>query len=325
MARLFDGSLKMALAICLAGSTLLVAPPRVRESIQAAIRDASRPGLLVVVQIIDNSKLAVAALQAAWLTQDRVAMLESQVQAAELRERHWQLAAAELRNQLSRKTSDQQAPSAETVPPLITAEFLSARILAGDTAALWREQKILGIGRNQGLVESSLVLEDARPLIDIGADHQLEPGQPVYSGSQAVGRVVRVGRWTSVLQSVTDPEFRGGLVELARETSLGLVFGPKGLLEGIGDGLCRVNSVSSTEAVFVGQQVYSAARAGDLPGRVYFGRVVPANLSPGSPHWEILVRPQFDFSQLDRVSVLRRVPNPERIATTESKSSEKRR
>lgn len=318
MTRLIDGSAKMALAICLCGATLLVAPPRVREAIRTAIRDASQPGLLLVGEVISTIQTSAQTLQLAWSAHTQTEALQADVQAAHLRERHWQVTAADLQQQLASQRQATFNSTVGTSSELITSQLVSARILAGDSLALWRKQKILGVGRTQGLVESSLVLEDTRPLLDVGADFQLQEGQPVYSGGHAVGRIVRVGRWTSVLQSVTDPQFRGGMVELARETSLGLVFGSKGLLEGAGEGLCRVNSVSSTEAVSVGQHVYSADHAGDLPGRVYFGKVVSAELTPGSPHWKILVRPELQLDQLEQVSILLRVPNPERIAASDS-------
>ena len=145
-------------------------------------------------------------------------------------------------------------------------------------------------GAVDGVRESTLVLEDNRSLLDQGADAGLAPGQPVYSGRNVVGKIAVVGRWTSTVCPVTDPEFRG-LAQLARSSGNRLLFGPQAILVGCGERLCRLTLIPATEPVSVGDEVYTGQRDAALPYPLYYGKVVSALIKPGALHWEIRVQP----------------------------------
>ncbi|MGH7127119.1 MAG: hypothetical protein ACREIV_01030, partial [Planctomycetaceae bacterium] len=96
----------------------------------------------------------------------------------------------------------------------------------------------------------------------------------------------------------------------ARPTSQGLVFGPCGRLEGRGEELCRLTLIAPTEAVEVGDEVYTSDRDSTLPYPMYYGRVVRAKLRPGAPEWDIWIRPAAVEIDPKTVQVLRRRLNP---------------
>src|SRR5205814_1458134 len=118
-------------------------------------------------------------------------------------------------------------------PPLVVPRLVEARVLGEETAALWRGRKLLSAGATGGVAESALVLDDTRPLVDLGADEHLAPGDAVYAyaGRIVLGKIGEVGHYSSTLLLVTDRAYSGS-ARLARRTSRGLVFGPEGTLVG---------------------------------------------------------------------------------------------
>ncbi len=78
------------------------------------------------------------------------------------------------------------------------------------------------------------------------------------------------------------------------------------MLEGTGDGFCRLTRVPATAAVTIGDVVYTDGRdqPGDWP--MVYGTVVRAELPDGAPHWDIRIRPAVDLDQLKQLDVLTR-------------------
>lgn len=292
---------------------LFSAPPKITEPIRVAVRDGLRPGQ--------------RALQSSteWVTtqrrnrgpfdyQDReqVTALRTELRSWQDRYRRLQIEAAQLRDQMETAQQQGAVPFQGRVgKPLLIPQLLTAAVLGEETAAKWQAGRFIDKGQTHGVSPSTLVVDVGSRLIDQGADANIAAGQPVLAGRCVVGRIAQVGHWTSTVQLVTDGEFRG-FAQLVRPTSQGFVFGTRGILEGIGDTLCRLRFISSTEAVQVGDEVYTGDRDGALPSRLYYGQVVRAELEPHASHWEIWVKPAVADMELQTVQVLRTKLNPAR-------------
>jgi cell shape-determining protein MreC len=173
---------------------------------------------------------------------------------------------------------------------------------------------LLSLGKQQGLVGRELVLGDSGLLIDQGADSGLNPDQLAVFGRGLLGRTTRVARWTSLVQPLTDENFRIG-VRIIRRSPLGAVDGPRGILAGTGTG-CRLDEVPATEAVAVGDEVYLDELVSAGTGPIYCGRIVRVDVAPTASHWSIDVAP---FSRLDEMpaelQVLRMKLHPQRMTS----------
>ena len=126
-----------------------------------------------------------------------------------------------------------------------------------------------------------------------------------------MGRISRVGRWTSTLQPLTDTRFRG-LARLARPGDDRPVFSTRGMLEGTGDGFCRLTLVPATAAVAIGDVVYTDGRDQPDAWPMVYGTVVRAELPEDAPHWDIRIRPAINLDELGHVEVLTRRFNRQR-------------
>jgi hypothetical protein len=149
----------------------------------------------------------------------------------------------------------------------------------------------------------------ARPVVapvavSAGTRDGVPAGATVLAGAAVLGRTDEVGALTSTVLPVTSPAFRSH-VWIVRVTDRGPAFGEEGVLEGDGRGGCVVKYVASTEAVAVGDHVYSHDPTGRIPQPLYYGRIDRAELRDGAPHWDIHLRPAADAGRVGVVHVLR--------------------
>lgn len=299
-----------AVLLCVGAVALHVAPARVQEGIQTGLRDALRPGQVMVRRAEQWGRGWSAANRSA----EEGALtgrLEEELSAWKQRCRELQLANTRLQEQLAAGEQERSLRwPVSPRDPLVVPELVSASVLGEEAATLLRGGALIDFGSQPGLAESTLVLEDSRPLIDQGRDAGMEAGQAVYRGRAVVGRIAKVGRWVSTLQHVTDSEYRG-FAQVARPTTAGLAWGPRGILVGCGEALCRLTEISSTESVDAGDEVYAADTS--FPEPMYYGRVVEAELEAGGLRWRVLVEPAVPRDGLRMVQVLRRTVNPARL------------
>jgi cell shape-determining protein MreC len=203
---------------------------------------------------------------------------------------------------LTQETTDTPSEDPQH-PPLVTTDLVTVRVLGQETIQAWQAGRILDRGR--GLSAESLVVEPGHTTLDVGRNRGLARGQPAYAGRRVAGRISRVGRWTSTLQPLTDTRFRG-LARLARPGRDQPVFSTRGMLEGTGDGFCRLTLVPATAAVAIGDVVYTDGRDQPDAWPMVYGTVVQAELSDGAPHWDIRIRPAIDLGKLKQLDVLTR-------------------
>ncbi len=205
-------------------------------------------------------------------------------------------------------TSDDGGP-----PRLFTPALVEAAVLGETLAEAWRSGRILDQGWKSGLRESALVLSSHRPLLDLGQSQQISPEDTLLVGQSVVGKVEIVGQWTSTFLPVTDPEFRGR-AQLIRQAPAGVVWGAEGLLTGTGDA-CQLTGIAATEAVRIGDLVYTAERDGILSAPLCYGEVTHAELDPQGREWIVTLRPAAQPAPLTRVQVMRAALNPARLWT----------
>ncbi len=194
------------------------------------------------------------------------------------------------------------------IPPderLLEVTLLATRILGrkGDPLST-NLQLLVDLGRDEGLHEQDLVLTGSGLLVEGGAQQQIRADQVVTAKQSLFGRVTRVGARTSLVQPMTDEAFRMA-VRVYRKSAFGAVEGPVGVLVGTGQG-CRLEEVPATEAVTVGDDIYTDPVASPVGTPVFCGRVIQADLQPSANHWSLEVLPASSASSIpDRVEILK--------------------
>lgn len=226
------------------------------------------------------------------------------------------LLVAQLReeNRQLQQSTSLAATNEDGAGPLVNFDLLPARILGQQGEAVSDGVELLvSLGRNQGIIPGKLALSGNGLLIDQGEQQHLRPDQLLTAGRALFGRVVKVGTQTSLVQPMTHADFRMA-IRIVRRSSLGPIQGPRGILVGTGTG-CRLEEVIATEAVAVGDEVFTDHLATPGAEPIYCGRVTHAEAPEGSHHWTINVAPvHLPSSFPSRVTVLRGKLNPERIS-----------
>jgi rod shape-determining protein MreC len=147
------------------------------------------------------------------------------------------------------------------------------------------------------LVENRAGVQSA--LIGAGTSSGVVPGSPIAVSEGLVGRVISAGATVSRAQLLLDASAAVG-ARVVRTQELGI-------LKGDGRGGMRLNNLSTTSRVAVGDVIESAGIDGIYPRGVVIGRI--AGVARGSDLFlEIRVAPAARFSQLTDVLVL--APSP---------------
>jgi cell shape-determining protein MreC len=309
--------IKLVLLAMLTGVFLYVIPSAYSSRLYSLIRDASKPGLVLVQQIKGwQHQRAEAPLQ-----QTLVKQLETKLSDLERENRRLKMQSLQLSEDLAQLKHTGVAPyQSESGDRLLVPDLLEAELLGESSIALLKKGQLLNQGHERGVFKSSFVLQSESPLIDQGADQGVKAGYSIYAGQAVVGKVSEVGRWTSSLIPVTSVEYRGS-ARIARKTEQGLQMGTDGILVGLGEGKCELLQIPPTESIQVGQEVYTGDVDRELPlsmqstlGQpLFYGRIIEAELPRGAPYWKIIVEPAVKLSEIKRVSVLRQIVNPRRM------------
>lgn len=197
---------------------------------------------------------------------------------------------------------------------LFVSELIRADVIGPRELDLLERSLLIERSSGQTVDAGSLVLDEGSDvLLDQGADAGLENEHPVYSGRCVVGRLTDVGRWVSRVQLTTDKSFRGG-AQILRAIEGGYSYGPEGILEGTGTGICRLRYIGRTESVRVGDDVYTSARSAALPEPMFYGTIVKAELDETAREWTIEIEPAVNPELLRSVDVLKQSVNPVRVS-----------
>jgi cell shape-determining protein MreC len=293
----------IVLGLCIGGVALQLAPPEMAGRWRGIVRDLLRPGQTVVALALQSTRPETGPRNGGAKGEEEASELDEM--RAENRRLRVQLAVL-----AERSTHERRMPAGESTESLLVPELVEARVLGAETAALWRSRKIVGVGSKGGVVESALVLENSRALVDAGSAFRVEAGDAVYAARCVVGKISEVGHYTSCVQLITDSGY-SGRARLARRSSRGLTFGSEGTLVGTGGNVCRLKHIS--EPVNVGDEVYTGGTDGMLPFPMYYGRVVRAELEATGVEWSIDVEPAAALDRFDRVQILRLSMNAGRV------------
>lgn len=299
-----------AVVIAVAAIGLSFASDETANVIRSSVRDLLRPAQVWTVDCVAATKIRLRS----FVDADDPSISELSTQRGRAEDlRRLQLKNAMLHEHLAQARRFGSSPyRTDSTHSAFTADLVEARVLGVETSTQFRGGYLLGQGANAGLAESDLVLEDGNALIDAGETRRLEPGLPVFAGRCVVGRIKRVGRWTSTVEHVTDKEFRGH-AQIVRKTSQGYQFGTTGVITGTGKDHCRLTMVPASQPVAVGDAVYTLSDGGVFPYPMYYGRIVRAEIPTGASHWELDVAPAARSARPRTVQILRKRLNP-RIA-----------
>ncbi len=305
---------RAAAGCLLVAVVLAVLPESAVSSLRDLVRAAMVPGQRAAQGGSDwVSTLARSLVSAELAARDReIEQFRAELAATTLAARRAQLQTRSLQSEIDSLHRNGPSPFAlETVSPLVREQAIEAHVLGADIVSVWKGQRLLDQGSSDGLASDQWILDGADVGIDAGIEQSLSSGLAVFAGRCVVGRIVDAGRWTSSLELLTAPGFRAQAM-VTREGARGLEFAGAGILEGTGDGLCRLAEVGAQSAVEVGDAVYSAIDStSETP--MLFGFVAAATLEPGALHWEISVEPAADLSRLRKVQVVVPGVNPDRL------------
>ena len=190
-------------------------------------------------------------------------------------------------------------------------EVQRQRALADRTRSL---ETILGLSNSIELQTSAAQIigaaasPDFRTVtIDKGSVHQLRADMAVLAPTGVVGRVVIAGPRASRVQLLVDRNAAAGaLIERSRA---------QGVVVGAGDDRLRLEYVSETQDVAVGDTVVTSGIDGIYPKGFVIGRVDSVDKN-GVAYRSIGIRPAVDFSTLEDVLVVL-TPSPAQQAGAE--------
>ncbi len=286
------------------------------ESTAAGVRDVVRwllvPGQKSVIAARDRMAVAVRQQLSQQLDQQARELddLRQAVREARRRERQARLVTTETLQELSEAQQRTDRVEVEAGAPLFSPQAIGARVVGRELISQWKSKRLLDQGTRDGVHEDQWVLEARSLTIDQGEHASIVPGLMVFTGQSILGRVAESGRFVSSIELITDRGFRS-TATVGRSAGERVAFSTAGLLEGDGNGQCRLTQVPASESVAVGDNVYSVPSPQSVETPMLFGQVVSA--TAGALHWEIVVQPEADASQLRTVLVLTTSFNPARL------------
>lgn len=293
------------------GAVLCCLPGGVAERVRAGLRDVAGPGHVAL-----QSLLTLARTRSPETDAGRVERLEQELSNATRQALSWQARSARMGTELDdaqRQSTLSVAP--RRTQPLVKAEVLEARILAWEGGDVPRSRPVLDRGGDRDLKANDIVLSATDPVIDVGNDLGLKADHPVVAGRAVVGRIGTVGAWTSTVQRITDPGYRGH-AQLVRASGESAVEGAEGIVRGDEAGGCALHFVGATEPVRVGDLVVTPLGQAWCREPLLYGTVIRAELDPGASHWEIDVQPLCDLRRVTHVAVVKTILNPRRAGSS---------
>ncbi|MBF0479428.1 MAG: rod shape-determining protein MreC [Candidatus Omnitrophica bacterium] len=145
------------------------------------------------------------------------------------------------------------------------------------------------IGRDPSYWNSILV-------IDKGSADGVKMGQAVISPAGVVGKVTEVGRNSSKVVLITDPDFSvAAVIEDSRES---------GLVSGTLQGLSRMKYLRKDAVISVGSRVVTSKISSSFPENLLIGEVIQVLPTADGDSMECTVKPQIDLSRLEEVLVV---------------------
>lgn len=145
--------------------------------------------------------------------------------------------------------------------------------------------------------------------INKGKKNGIKEEMPVINGSGLIGKVVSVTNYTSTVKLITTSD-------TSNKISVTIISNNEkvnGLINGydLENGLLKVEGISNTKSVKVGDIVYTSGLGGIFPSGILIGKVEEITTDNYDLSKIINVIPSADFDNINYVSILKRKENNE--------------
>ncbi len=281
-------------AALLLGGMLFCLPEVWAGKLRSAVHDLLAPGQCVLASAAPQVISGPAAQSPATATDTQW----------ERQARYWQAEAAKLRAELTEANRVPTWPAAAIIPSQIQPQLRTARIIGWERGASdAAPAAVVRAGSADHVAVNDLVLAPGESILDQGQAQGIAADDLVLAGRSIIGRISRTSRWTSTIQPITDPEFRGQ-AQIVRLLDGEAVLGAEGLLTGSKEGTCRLLHIGTTDPVAEGDLVFTSLRGVPLSPPLFYGTITRAELRPGEPEWSIEVSPARSGSPPSKVFVL---------------------
>ena len=139
-----------------------------------------------------------------------------------------------------------------------------------------------------------------RFVVDRGSNDGLEPWMPVLAPGGLAGRIFNVSPNSSQVLSLLDDHFRV-MVQSVRTEDTGMVKGDSTLMQ---QGLARMDYISLTAQIMVGDEIVTAAISDVFPPGIRVGTVQEVRPAPDGLSQYAIIRPGVNFNRLRHVSIV---------------------
>ncbi|MBN2452778.1 MAG: rod shape-determining protein MreC [Candidatus Omnitrophica bacterium] len=146
------------------------------------------------------------------------------------------------------------------------------------------------IGRDPSNWSNSLI-------INKGSAHGINDNRAVISMKGLVGRTLEVGRTSSKILLITDPNSKAGVIIQRNRQG--------GILVGRPDGSCKMIYIALDSDVAPGDRVITAGFGSVFPKGILIGEVAAVGKEPGRLYKYAIVRPAQDMTKLEEVLCIR--------------------
>ncbi|MDD5135987.1 MAG: rod shape-determining protein MreC [Candidatus Omnitrophica bacterium] len=134
-------------------------------------------------------------------------------------------------------------------------------------------------------------------IIDKGLSGGIKQNKAVLSTKGLVGRVLEVGRYSSKILLITDPNSKVGVMIQRNRQG--------GILVGRPDSRCRMIYIALDSDVMPGDRVITAGFGTIFPKDIIVGEVVRVDKEPGRLYKSALIKTAEDLSKLEEVMCIR--------------------
>jgi len=185
----------------------------------------------------------------------------------------------------------------------VEAENSALRELRSENERLRRLLNVADQTGHKGLLAQVIAYSPSnwtkRGTINRGTLHGLLPGRAVLDGSGVVGQVIAAGPRTAQVLLLTDHS--SGVDAMLQDSRA------HGIVEGTGEGRCRMNYVRSEEEVHPGERVITSGLDGVFPKGLVIGTVASVRKrGKGMLFQEVTVQTAVDFDKLEDLLVVER-------------------
>jgi rod shape-determining protein MreC len=133
-------------------------------------------------------------------------------------------------------------------------------------------------------------------ILDVGREAGVAPNMPVTTDRGLVGRIREVGNgWSRVLLIIDATSSVGALTQSTRAS---------GLVEGQPDGSLVMRNIPQSEAVSVGDTVFTSGLGGNFPRQILIGQITSVERKDFELYQTASVEPTVDFDHLEVVLII---------------------